>query len=59
MIGFEIETEKGEEFIDVYIEDEARIRYEMNEDNLKWLQASLHNELIEINRIIRERGLDE
>lgn len=58
MIGFSIETTPEGEFIELYIEDEASVLVEMNEENMKKLEASLHNELLGAHRIMRQRGWD-
>ena len=58
MIGFTIETKPEGEFIELYIEDEATVLVEMNQENMKHLEAALHNELLDCHRIMRERGWD-
>lgn len=58
MIGFTIQTNPEGEFIELYIEDEATVLVEMNQENMKSLEASLNNELLDCHRIMRERGWD-
>ena len=58
MIGFTIHTYPECEFIELYIEDEATVLVEMNQENMKSLEASLNNELLDCHRIMRERGWD-
>lgn len=58
MIGFTIETNQEDEFIELYIEDEASIQIEMNQENMTNLSNRLHNELLDAHRIMRERGWD-
>lgn len=58
MIGFTIEANQEGEFIELYIEDEATVLVEMNQENMTNLRNQLHNELLDAHRIMRQRGWD-
>lgn len=62
MLGFAIDDRKDAQSIELCIEHETTnhtLLIPMNKENMTAVRDSLHNELLDANRIMRARGWDD